>query len=295
MELRQLRYFERSAELLNFTEAARLLFISQSTLSQQIKQLEEEFGTLLFDRIGKRIKLTEAGASFLPYARKTIQDAENGKQIISDLQNMQTGTLLIGVTYSLSTMLTGTLIEFTKRYPQIHVEIIFATSAELIEKLNENKLDFILSLEPNIANSKEEASFESVPLFTSNLHLVMHKSHKLSKKLRIRIEQLSGLPLALPSKGFITRMILDRVFERKQVTPKINIELNDINTILHLVNTSNWLTIVTIASIEDQPELVAIPITGADLTTHASLFWPKGIYRKKAATAFSDLLLNRKF
>lgn len=69
MELRQLRYFEKTSELLNFTEAAKALFISQSTLSQQIKQLESELGVLLFDRVGKRIVLTEAGSSFLPYAR----------------------------------------------------------------------------------------------------------------------------------------------------------------------------------------------------------------------------------
>ena len=72
MELRQLRYFEKASELLNFTEAAKSLFLSQSTLSQQIKQLEEELGVLLFDRIGKRIVLTEAGESFLPYARNAI-------------------------------------------------------------------------------------------------------------------------------------------------------------------------------------------------------------------------------
>ena len=71
MELRQLKYFVRSAELLNFTEAANDLFISQSTLSQQIKQLEDELDMLLFDRVGKRVRLTEAGNLFLTYARQS--------------------------------------------------------------------------------------------------------------------------------------------------------------------------------------------------------------------------------
>ena len=74
MELRQLKYFTRSAEMLNFTEAAKSLFISQSTLSQQIKQLEDELEILLFDRIGKTVRLTEAGKLFLPYARQAILD-----------------------------------------------------------------------------------------------------------------------------------------------------------------------------------------------------------------------------
>lgn len=117
MELRQLRYFEKTSELLNFTEAAKALFISQSTLSQQIKQLESELGVLLFDRVGKRIVLTEAGSSFLPYARNAIRDADSGKQIIRDLQGLETGSLHIGVTYSLSTILTKALKKFSGNIP----------------------------------------------------------------------------------------------------------------------------------------------------------------------------------
>ena len=98
MELRQLKYFEKACELQNFSEAARLLHISQSTLSQQIKQLEEELDTLLFDRIGKRVIPTEAGKAFLPYARKAIQDSESGKQIIKDLKDLETSILHIGAT-----------------------------------------------------------------------------------------------------------------------------------------------------------------------------------------------------
>ena len=70
MELRQLKYFITSADTLNFTEAARLCYITQSTLSQQIKQLETELGVQLFERIGKRVFLTETGRDFLPYARQ---------------------------------------------------------------------------------------------------------------------------------------------------------------------------------------------------------------------------------
>lgn len=290
MELRQLRYFERAAELLNFTEAARSLFISQSTLSQQIKQLEDELDILLFDRVAKHIVLTEAGASFLPYARKTILDSENGKQIISDLQGIQTGTLRIGVTYSLSALLTKALIRFSKKYPKIHVEIVFATSEELVEKLNNNKVDFILSLEADSI----DPSFEVVPLFESNLHLVVHRSHHLAKLKSITLEELGSFSLLLPSKGFITRRSLDNIFKKKKLTPFINIELNDVHSILHLVNTGHWITIVSLASIKDQPELVAVPInTEEDLSTHASLFWARGAYRKKSALAFAEILSDR--
>ena len=93
MELRQLKYFKEACELQNFSEAARVLHISQSTLSQQIKQLEDELDVLLFDRIGKRIVPTEAGLAFLPYAVRAIRDAEKReKQIIRDLKGIETGS-----------------------------------------------------------------------------------------------------------------------------------------------------------------------------------------------------------
>ena len=88
MELRQLKYFVKSAEYLNFSEAAKHLYITQSTLSQQIKQLEFELGFSLFYRNSRCIELTEAGEEFLPFAKRTIQDAEDGVQRLFDLQNV---------------------------------------------------------------------------------------------------------------------------------------------------------------------------------------------------------------
>ena len=87
MELRQLKYFIASAETLNFTVAAQQCFITQSTLSQQIKQLENDLGTPLFEHVGKRVYLTEAGRAFLPFARQTVADAAYGVQRIKDMCN----------------------------------------------------------------------------------------------------------------------------------------------------------------------------------------------------------------
>ena len=136
-----------ACELQNFSEAARQLHISQSTLSHQIKQLEDELDILLFDRIGKRVIPTEAGNAFLPFARKSIQDAENGRQIIRDLKGIETGILHIGATYSLSPLLISAMKLFAKTYPGIKVLLTLATSAELIDLLKDNSLDFILSFD----------------------------------------------------------------------------------------------------------------------------------------------------
>ena len=167
MELRQLKYFKEACELQNFSEAARVLHISQSTLSQQIKQLEDELDVLLFDRIGKRIVPTEAGLAFLPYAVRAIRDAENGKQIIRDLKGIETGVLYVGVTYSMSPLLIAALGLFSKTYPKIKVNVSFGTSEELLDRLEANQLDFVLSFKPEGVSEHLETMplFSSMPLF----------------------------------------------------------------------------------------------------------------------------------
>jgi LysR family cyn operon transcriptional activator len=145
MELRQLKYFLKAKELLNFTEAAEQLNISQSTLSQQIKQLEDELDIPLFNRIGKRVTLTEAGALFADFAFQSINKAQDGLLMLRDLHNFQTGKITIGVTYGLRYVLTPALIRFATQYPQIKIKVVFGTSEELIDKLNHLELDFALS------------------------------------------------------------------------------------------------------------------------------------------------------
>lgn len=98
MELRQLRYFVKVAETLNFSEAAKALFVTQSTLSQQIKQLEQDLDTPLLIRSSHSVALTEAGMELLPFALKTLNDAELCVSRVNDLKEVLCGSLNIGVT-----------------------------------------------------------------------------------------------------------------------------------------------------------------------------------------------------
>lgn len=123
MELRQLRYFVRLAETLNFSEAAKALFVTQSTLSQQIKQLEQELDTQLLLRTSRSVTLTEAGEELLPYARATLSNAELCRTRVEDMKQLLCGTLNIGVTYSFGPILTETLVTFMKKYPKVKLNI----------------------------------------------------------------------------------------------------------------------------------------------------------------------------
>lgn len=286
MELRQLKYFIRSADLQNFTEAARQLFISQSTLSQQIKQLEDELGIPLFDRIGKRVRLTEAGLRFLPFARQSLRDAENGRLVINDLKGLKTGDIHIGVTYGLSSLLTPVLIDFSATYPHIKLVVDFGTSQELLDKLRSAKVDFLLSF----LDVKNHESFISKRLYDSQLTLVTHNTSPYASYSSIALKDLETIPLVLPALGFHTRQFLNEALARQQVMPNIKMELNDINTLLQLVETGNWSTIMTIAAVSARHSLKTIPIKELKITSYASVTWAKEGYQKKSVTTFIDMI-----
>ncbi len=286
MELRQLKYFIKAAERSNFTEAAAILNISQSTLSQQIKQLEDELGIPLFDRIAKRVFLTEAGRLFLPHALDTVRKSEDGREMIRELNNIQAGSLLIGSTYGLSPLLTKALIRFCEMYPKIKVTIEFGTSDELLRLIAESKLDFALSFIP----VRQTQNYSSHPLFKSVLSLILHRDHPSASQKTTTIADLANLPLALPVKGYSIREFLDKCLSEANVVPDILLEMNDIDMLLKLVDTGKWCTVLMKTSLFHYPSLKAIPIVGEEMERQATITWPTNVYRKKSATLFAGFL-----
>ena len=127
------------------------MYVSQSTLSQQIKSLENELGTILFQRDSHSASLTQSGAMLLPLAIQTIQDAEACKVQMNDLKEMLTGELNIGVTYSFSHILTETVNNFVKEYPGVKLNIIYRNMVELMEALRHREVDLVLAFKPDQA------------------------------------------------------------------------------------------------------------------------------------------------
>ena len=288
MELRQLKYFVKSAEYLNFSVAAKHLYITQSTLSQQIKQLEFELGFELFLRNSRHISLTEAGEEFLPFARKTIQDAEDGVQRLHDLQHVKAGKLRVGVTYSLSTVLTEGLLEFMKAYPDIKLEVCYKTVNELLALLKERELDFILSYKPIF----DAPDVESMSLFENALALVVAKDHPLAAKKRIMIQELADIPLVLPSHDLQARMMLEKLIAGKDVALSSRLELNETNILLQMVSTGCYSTILSTSAVFGNSRFKAIPIDDPANIMEASLLRLKGAYQKAAAQEFVKILLD---
>ncbi len=288
MELRQLKYFVKSAEYLNFSVAAKHLYITQSTLSQQIKQLEFELGFELFLRNSRHISLTEAGEEFLPFARKTILDAEDGVQRLHDLQHVKTGTLRVGVTYSLSTVLTEGVISFMKEFPGIKLEIYYKTVDELLQLLREHKVDFILSYKPLC----DAPDIDSMPMFENSLALVVSNEHRLAVREKITLGELANIPLVLPSKGLQARTMLDKLLDGRNIALVSNLELNETNILLQVVSTGSYATILSASAVFGKRRFKAIPLDEPGNVMQASLLRLKGAYQKNAAKEFIKILLD---
>ncbi|WP_114940889.1 LysR substrate-binding domain-containing protein [Mucilaginibacter endophyticus] len=286
MELRQLKYFIKAAELQNFTDAAAAVFITQSTLSQQIKQLEDELQLPLFDRVAKRVRLTEAGKFFLPYAQKTIREAEDGRDMLKDLMNLQSGTLTVGTTYGLTNLLTKAVLDFSAKYPDIKLQIGFGTTQDLIAQLEQGKLDMMLSFMPE----QETPSVQSEKIFSSCLALIVHSGHPLAQMKQVNLRQLNEIPLLLPSAGYSIRNYLDSVLQKHHVMPNVKMEVNDIHMLLQLVDTGRWATVLMGSSAFNHPGLQAVKITGAGMTREATIAWPRNAYRKRSALALAKSL-----
>ena len=173
MELRQIKYYIKAAELLNFTEAAK------------------------------------AGSEFLPYAKQTIKDTEMGMQRLLDLQDIRKGTLKIGITYSLSFGLASILLRFMREYPNIKIEVKYNTALELLEMLKSRDLDLVFSLKMRV----QEELVEMSDLYEAPLCAIVHKRHVLAPRKEISIKEVSQYSLVLPSKGLSARSALDEILK----------------------------------------------------------------------------------
>jgi LysR family cyn operon transcriptional activator len=257
MEIRQLKYFIKSADLLNFTDAAKASNIAESTLSQQIKQLETELKISLFKRVKKHIELTEAGEMLLPYARRTVADSEDAIQRMNDLQNFHTGTLRIGGTFSLCSLLPDTLLKFSQKYPNIKISVECQTANKLLEHLKDHKLDLALCFESPLPVESVESEY----LFDSPMCVILHHHHSLAAMKEIPLQVLCNYPLALTIRGMHARAILDNylLMNKQKLEPQI--ELNDINILFQLVKTGHWVSILPKSTIINEKELIAVPLT----------------------------------
>ena len=282
MEIRQVRYFVMVAQTGSFSQAAKELFISQSTLSQQIQQLENEVGVKLLERNTRKVTLSEYGQEFLPYAKNLIYDAEACLGSIMDVRNMATGKLVIGVTYTFSSVMVDVLKEFIRDYPGIRLSIRTALMEELMDMLERNEIDLALSYDPG----HKYDNIESTELFRSSICVIARDTHPLAQKVSISLEELSRLKLALPVSGMQARDKFDSVLAEKGIKMNIAVEVNDMQILQKLVRDTELVTVFSRNAIKNSVGLKALEIENIQGETVGCCHTIKGRYKSIAAREF---------
>lgn len=286
MEIRQLKYFLKVAETLNFSEASRKLYITQSTLSQQISHLEQEIGLPLFERNSHEVYLTEAGKELLPYAQKAVNSTEACMDHMNDLKEMLTGELNIGVTYSFSNIMAETLITFLHTYPNVKLNIQYKAMQELMDGLKKRELDLVLAFKP----SKADKVIDSRAIFSNRLAAIVNDSHPLARLTTVKLADLERYDLILPCKGLQARNAFDHLVEGKDLNFKIMVEVNNVNIIFDLLHRSNLVTILSESTTILESGMKSIPIDAENNEMDGCIHILKDAYMKNSAQEFIRML-----
>jgi LysR family cyn operon transcriptional activator len=286
VELRHLRYFLAVADSLHFTNAAESLGVSQPTLSLQVRELERELGTPLFDRIGRSVRLTEAGAVFRRHAQRALREVEAGQAAVADLRGLRQGTLRVGVTHSFSAALIPKAVaSFRAQHPGVVVTITKTSGRAVEQGLVGGTLDLGIAFAPT-----EAAEITAETLFEEEVVLITSHEHPLARRASVRLAELGGVPLVLPTREFATRRLIDERMREGQVRLEIAVEMNDIDSLLEIVRLGTGATVLSRRAVTDASELALVRIKGPKMARTAALLWHRDGHRTAASLAFARVI-----
>lgn len=289
MEVRQLQIFRILAEELNFTRTAERVHTVQSNVTAQIKALEEELGVPLFDRLGRRVSLTDAGHRFQPFAEQALAAMEHGQRAVR-AGSEPSGPLRISAPESIVTYrLPQLLRKFRRRFP--HVELIFRPHLDdtLSVELETGKVDMVIEMRDSIANP----AFQLVPLRVERVFLIAHGSHPLAGHQTVKPADLAGQTLLLTESGCGYRAKLDRLLAMQNIRPGHVTEFASVEAIKQCVAAGMGIALlpaITVAREIRQHHFKALHWAGPSLDIQTYILWHKDKWVSPAMAAFRELL-----
>lgn len=240
MDLRQLEIVRTVADAGSFTAASRRLHVSQSAVSRQVLLLEEELGEPLFVRLGRKVRLTDAGEALLQLSRRVHADISDTTAAIVDHQKTLRGTVQLGGGMTVCLHVFPALLkEFRRKHPEVEVKLTTGGTPFLLERLRAGAVDVALLTLP-----VEGADMVSVPVMREELLLAMHPSHPLARRRRVTPADLDGQPFVLFERGSSTRRVVDDLFTREQINPRIVMETENVEILKALVLIGMGITII---------------------------------------------------
>ncbi|MFF3286868.1 LysR family transcriptional regulator [Streptomyces sp. NPDC003023] len=290
MQLQQLRYFTAVAETLHFTRAAELVHVSQPSLSQQIRALEQELGADLFRRARGNIALTDAGEALLPLARRILADTETARHEVQEVAQLRRGRVRLGATPSLCTgLLPQVLRTFHDLHPGIEILIEESGSHDLVRELARGGLDLALVVLPLPSSSP---ALSTVELLREDL--VVISSHAApAPPAPLRIADLAAEPLVMFRHGYDLRELTVAACRAEGFEPSFTVEGGEMDAVLGFVRAGLGIAVVPAMVAEGAGrDLRVSPLAGPGLHRTIGLAHRSDVAPPRAARELQRVLLD---
>ena len=292
MEVRQLQIFCALAEELNFTRTAERVHTVQSNVTTQIRALEEELGTPLFDRLAKRVVLTDAGQRFLPYAEKALTAMTEGRAAVC-LGSEPSGPLRIGAPESVLTYRLPEVLQcFRKRHPQVALIFRPHWDETLWDALEGGRLDMAIRMIDVI----DHPQCASVQLRREKVYLVTHPEHALVKKRAVEPADLAGEMFLLTEAGCAYRKKLDELLAAHKVRPGNITEFSSVEALKQCAMAGMGIGLlpeIVVAAELQRKQLRSLAWVGPDLDIATHIVWHKDKWLSPGMVAFLELLQEK--
>ncbi len=288
--LHQLKVFEAVARHNSFTRAAEELFLTQPTVSMQVKQLTKAVGLPLFDQVGKRLYLTEAGQQLLLASREIFDRLDQIEMTVADLKGLKQGKLRLAVITTAKYFVPRLLGPFCQKYPGIDIALQVTNHRGITERLGENLDDLYI-----VSQLPEGLNLSSHPVLENPLVVLAAASHPLVGQKQIPIESLVDEPFIMREPGSGTRKSVQELFDRHGVSVKVRLELGSNEAIKQAIAGGLGISVLsrhTLALEGATEQLAILDVQEFPIQNQWYVIYPKGKQLSIVAQTFFEYLLQ---
>ena len=290
VQLHQLTYFVAVARARHFTHAAEAVHVAQPSLSRQIRTLERELGTPLFNRARGNVTLTAAGETLLPLAQRILADIDSAKVQVQELVGLARGRLRLGATPSLSTvLLPNVLRSFRDAYPGIELLVEESGSRDLVRLLAQGEIDLAIIVLP--LHTRDPA-LTTTSILREPLVVATSARSSLIRTKSVRLRDLERFPVVMFREGYDLRDAVLGACRRARVDLRFSVEGGELDAVLRFVEAGLGVSVVPAMVLEGRPGLRAVPFVKPGLTRTIALARRRDVMPSASARAFRTMLVS---
>jgi DNA-binding transcriptional LysR family regulator len=288
MDVRDLQVFLSVARHLNFTRAGEEVNLSQPSVSVRMRQLEHELGSKLFEQLGKKIALTEAGELLVPHAIRVIAAMSDARHAIDELQGLERGSLRIGASTTPGMYLVPkTIAHFKQRYPRIEMHLTVKDTRQIGEGVIRNEFDFGF-----VGGQLPGEEVEVVPWLTDEIVLIVPVGHRLSGKRIVKPQDLLREKFILREEGSATRAVVANHLRKCGIDPEGVMEMANPESVKKAVQNGLGIAFISAFAVETELQaktLLAVKIQNLEIRRQLQIVYRKDKHLSRAARALLDV------